>query len=138
MAVILAHFCMARGSFCATLRAKLSARSAEELAMPRVIYIDAQENEFEAQVEVGSNVMEGAVDHMIDGILGECGGVMACATCHCYVDPAWTDKLEPASELEQDMLDMVVDPEPNSRLSCQIEMTDELDGLVVRLPKSQY
>jgi len=106
--------------------------------MPRIIYIDAAENQFEADVEVGSNVMEGAVDHMIDGILGECGGVLACATCHCYVDEAWMDKIPAPAELEQDMLDMVIEPQANSRLSCQIKVTDALDGLVVRLPKSQY
>ena len=106
--------------------------------MPRVIYIDAQGGEFEADVEVGQNLMEGAVDHMIDGILGECGGVMSCATCHCYVDKAWVNKIPPASEMEEDMLDMAIDPEGNSRLSCQIEMTEELDGLVVHLPKRQF
>lgn len=106
--------------------------------MPRVIYIDAQGGEFEADVAVGQNLMEGAVDHMIDGILGECGGVMSCATCHCYVDPAWVSKIPAASEMEEDMLDMVIDPQDNSRLSCQIDMTDDLDGIVVRLPKSQF
>jgi len=106
--------------------------------MPRIIYIDADENQFEAEVEVGSNVMEGAVDNMIDGILGECGGVMSCATCHCYVDKAWQDKLPPMEEQEEDMLDMAIEPRENSRLSCQIEVTEALDGLVVRMPKSQY
>ncbi|RUO65596.1 ferredoxin, 2Fe-2S [Pseudidiomarina planktonica] len=106
--------------------------------MPRIIYIDASDNQFEADVEVGSNVMEGAVDNMIDGILGECGGVMSCATCHCYVDENWLGKLPPMSEQEEDMLDMAIEPKDNSRLSCQIEVTEELDGLVVRMPKSQY
>lgn len=106
--------------------------------MPKVIYIDAQNNEFEADVKIGQNLMEGAVDNMIDGILGECGGVMSCATCHCYVDPAWSDKVPEASEMEVDMLDMAIDPQDNSRLSCQIEMTEALDGIVVRLPRSQY
>lgn len=106
--------------------------------MPKVIYIDAQDNQFEADVKVGQNLMDGAVDHMIDGILGECGGVMSCATCHCYVDPAWADKIPEPSELEEDMLGMVIDPQDNSRLSCQIEMTEALDGIVVRLPRSQY
>ncbi|WP_417655910.1 2Fe-2S iron-sulfur cluster-binding protein [Pseudidiomarina aestuarii] len=106
--------------------------------MPKVIYIDAQDNQFEADVKVGQNLMDGAVDHMIDGILGECGGVMSCATCHCYVDPAWADKIPEPSELEEDMLGMVIEPQDNSRLSCQIEMTEALDGIVVRLPRSQY
>ncbi|PTB85469.1 (2Fe-2S)-binding protein [Pseudidiomarina aestuarii] len=106
--------------------------------MPKVIYIDAQDNQFEADVKVGQNLMDGAVDHMIDGILGECGGVMSCATCHCYVDPAWADKIPEPSELEEDMLGMVIEPQDNSRLSCQIDMTEALDGIVVRLPRSQY
>ncbi|KFZ31665.1 reductase [Pseudidiomarina salinarum] len=106
--------------------------------MPQVIFIDPRGAQFEVDVEVGENVMQAAVDNMIDGILGECGGVLSCATCHCYVDPDWQDKLPPASEQEEDMLDMVVDPKENSRLSCQLEMTEELDGLVVRLPRSQF
>lgn len=106
--------------------------------MPQVIFIDHQGNQFEADVPVGTSVMEAAVDNMIDGILGECGGVMSCATCHCYVDKAWVAKLPAASEHEEDMLDMAIDPQDNSRLSCQIAMTDELDGLVVHLPERQY
>lgn len=106
--------------------------------MPKVIYIDANGGEFEAEVPVGQNLMEGAVDNMIDGILGECGGVMSCATCHVYVPKEWEDKLPPASEREEDMLDMAVDPQDNSRLSCQIEMTEELDGITVHLPRSQF
>ncbi len=106
--------------------------------MPQVIFIDPRGAQFEVDVEVGENVMQAAVDNMIDGILGECGGVLSCATCHCYVDPDWQDKLPPASEQEEDMLDMAVDPKENSRLSCQLEMTEELDGLVVRLPRSQF
>ncbi|RUO80515.1 (2Fe-2S)-binding protein [Idiomarina tyrosinivorans] len=106
--------------------------------MPKIIYIDADGGEFEAEVEVGSNVMQGAVDHMIDGIVGECGGVMACATCHCYVDPSWEDKLPKPDEAEEDMLDVVQEPQDNSRLSCQIEVTEALDGLIVHLPKSQF
>jgi 2Fe-2S ferredoxin len=106
--------------------------------MPTAIYIDANGNQFEAELEVGQNLMDGAVNNMIDGILGECGGVMSCATCHCYVDPAWQDKVPPAGEHESDMLDIVIEPKDNSRLSCQIEMTAELDGIVVHLPRAQY
>ncbi|MBY6063268.1 2Fe-2S iron-sulfur cluster-binding protein [Pseudidiomarina sediminum] len=106
--------------------------------MPRAIYIDAKGNQFEADIPVGQNLMEGAVDNMIDGILGECGGVMACATCHVYVAKEWQDKLPPASEREDDMIDMAIEPEENSRLSCQIEMTEALDGITVYLPRSQF
>lgn len=106
--------------------------------MPTVYFIDADGNQYEAEAEAGTNVMEVAVDNFIDGIVGECGGVLSCATCHCYVDEKWLDKLEPASEQEEDMLDMAIEPKDNSRLSCQIELTEALDGLVVHLPKSQF
>lgn len=106
--------------------------------MPTVYFIDADGNQFEADADNGSSVMEAAVDNFIDGIVGECGGVLSCATCHCYVDEKWQNKLEPASEQEEDMLDMAIEPRENSRLSCQIELNDELDGLVVHLPKTQF
>ncbi len=106
--------------------------------MPLINYIDADGNQFEADVAVGETVMQGAVDNMIDGILAECGGACACATCHCYIDKAWVDKVSPAESAERDMLEAVVDPEATSRLSCQIEVTAEMDGLTVRLPRSQY
>lgn len=105
--------------------------------MPKVTYISPDGDQQEVDVPVGTSVMEGAIDNMIDGILAECGGSCTCATCHVYVDKAWLDKVGEAGEFEQDLLDMVMDPEDNSRLACQIEITDELDGLVVRLPKSQ-
>ncbi|RUO79528.1 2Fe-2S iron-sulfur cluster-binding protein [Pseudidiomarina taiwanensis] len=106
--------------------------------MPKVIYKDTHGGEYEVDVPVGENLMQAAVDNMIDGILGECGGVMSCATCHCYVDPAWVDKLPAAAEFEEDMLDMAIDPQENSRLSCQIEMTEALDGIVIHLPARQF
>ncbi len=105
--------------------------------MPQVIYIQPDGGQFEVEVPVGNSVMEGAIDNGIDGILAECGGSCTCATCHVYVDENWTDKVGTPGEFEQDLLEMVIDPEPNSRLSCQIKITDELDGLVVRLPKAQ-
>ncbi|MDN7134962.1 2Fe-2S iron-sulfur cluster-binding protein [Pseudidiomarina terrestris] len=106
--------------------------------MPKAIFIDKDGGQYEADIPVGQSLMEGAVDNMIDGILGECGGVMSCATCHCYVAKEWEDKLPPASEREEDMLDMAIEPQDNSRLSCQIEMTEELDGITVYLPPSQF
>lgn len=106
--------------------------------MPLINYVDANGNQFEADVEVGSNVMQGAVDNMIDGILAECGGACACATCHCYVDDAWKDKVPAVESAEQDLLEAVVEPKDNSRLSCQLVVTEEMDGLVVHLPASQY
>lgn len=106
--------------------------------MPVVHYIEADGAEYEVDVPVGNTVMQGAVDNMIDGILAECGGSCSCATCHCYVDEAWYDKVGEPGSAEKAMLEMVLEPGPTSRLSCQIQVTDELDGLVVRLPRSQY
>lgn len=106
--------------------------------MPIIHYIESDGAEYEADVAVGSTVMQGAVDNMIDGILAECGGSCSCATCHCYVDEAWFDKVGEAEGTEKVMLEMAMEPQPTSRLSCQIEVTEDLDGLVVRLPASQY
>jgi 2Fe-2S ferredoxin len=106
--------------------------------MPLIFYVTHDENMFEADVPVGNNVMNGAVENMIDGILGECGGVMSCATCHCYVDEKWIDKTGKAEDMELDMIQALTDPKPNSRLSCQIEVTEEMEGLIVHLPESQY
>lgn len=105
--------------------------------MPRVTYISHDGHEQEVEVPLGNTVMEGAVDNMIDGIVAECGGACTCATCHVYVDENWLDKVGEPGHFEKDLLEMVIDPADNSRLSCQIEVTEELDGLVVRLPKSQ-
>jgi len=106
--------------------------------MPVINYISADGAINEIEVASGSSVMQGAVDNMIDGIVAECGGSCSCATCHCYVDDAWIEKVPAPSETEKDMLECVLEPQPNSRLSCQIEVTDDLDGLVVRLPESQF
>ena len=105
--------------------------------MPQVIYIQPDGGQFEVEVPVGNSVMEGAIDNGIDGILAECGGSCTCATCHVYVDASWIDKVGTPGEFEQDLLEMVIDPAPNSRLSCQIKITEDLDGLVVRLPNAQ-
>ncbi len=106
--------------------------------MPLITYIDHKGNAFEADVPVGDSVMQGAVDNMIDGIIGQCGGACACATCHCIVEDAWFEKTGPASDEEKLMLEMSSEMQDNSRLSCQIEVTDDLDGLVVHMPQSQY
>ncbi|HHX83059.1 MAG TPA: (2Fe-2S)-binding protein [Pseudomonadaceae bacterium] len=107
--------------------------------MPQVSYVSHDGSVVtEVDVPVGTSVMQGAVDNMIDGIVAECGGSCSCATCHCYVDEAWLDRIPPASGMEKDMLECVLEPRPNSRLSCQIVVTDELDGLLVRVPESQF
>ena len=106
--------------------------------MPLVKYIEVDGSEYEVEVAVGSTVMQGALDNMVNGILAECGGACSCATCHCYIDEAWVPKTGEASEIESDMLEAVTGLKSSSRLSCQIEVTGEMDGLVVRLPESQY
>lgn len=106
--------------------------------MALITYIDNAGAEHKVQVEPGSSVMQGAVDNGIDGIVAECGGACSCATCHCYVDEAWMEKAGPADDMERDMIDCLSDPRPGSRLSCQLEVSEDLDGLVVHLPESQY
>lgn len=104
--------------------------------MAKVIYVQPDSSRVEVHVETGSNVMQGAVDNMLEGILGDCGGACSCATCHCYVDPEWREKTGEPSELERDLLECVDNPDERSRLSCQIVISDEMDGLVVHLPDS--
>jgi 2Fe-2S ferredoxin len=107
--------------------------------MPQVTYIEHTGTQRTVDVPIGENVMRGALYNGVEGIVGECGGGLACATCHCYVEEPWLDKLATPSEAELQMLESAVcQVKPNSRLSCQIEMTDALDGLVVDLPERQY
>ena len=106
--------------------------------MPKIKYVEHNGKEHEVEVPTGWSVMEGAVKNLIPGIDADCGGACACATCHVYVDQAWLGKLEAKSDMEETMLDFAQELEPNSRLSCQIKVTPELDGLVVRTPKSQH
>jgi 2Fe-2S ferredoxin len=107
--------------------------------MPKVTYVEHNGTKHVVDVPVGENVMRGAIYNGIDGISGECGGGLSCATCHCYVDDAWFAKLGgPAKKQEQDMLESTyAERKPNSRLSCQITMTEALDGLVVHMPEKQ-
>ncbi len=105
--------------------------------MPKVIYITPGGERHEVEVEVGYSVMEGAITNDIDGIVAECGGACACATCHSYIDEAWLDKLPPMDDMEDSMLDAAYDRRENSRLTCQIEMTVELDGLVVHVGENE-
>jgi 2Fe-2S ferredoxin len=106
--------------------------------MPKVTYIEHNGKEHVVDVPEGWSVMEGAVKNLIPGIDADCGGACACATCHVYVDPAWIAKTGTKEDMEQTMLDFAQDLEANSRLSCQIKVTKELDGIVVRMPKSQH
>jgi 2Fe-2S ferredoxin len=106
--------------------------------MPRVTYVEHNGDRHDVDVPTGFSVMEGAVNHLVPGIDGDCGGACACATCHVYVDAEWSEKLPARSELEEDMLLFAIAPDERSRLSCQIKMTPDLDGLTVFMPESQY
>jgi 2Fe-2S ferredoxin len=105
--------------------------------MTKVTYIEPDGTPREIDAAPGTTVMEAAVDNNVEGIVAECGGACSCATCHVYVDPAWAAKLSPPDAQEDGMLDCVLDRQSNSRLSCQIQLSDELDGLLVRVPESQ-
>jgi len=115
----------------------LAYRAAQKKIMPKITYIDMDGTARTVEAEIGATVMETAVNNDVPGILATCGGSCSCATCHVYVDDAWFDRL-PAPELEElDMLDTAHDLEANSRLSCQIKITEEIDGLIVRTPERQ-
>ena len=105
--------------------------------MTKLTFIDAKGEARTVEAQVGSTVMETALHNSIPGIEAECGGACACATCHVYVDEAWTDKVGEASQTEEDMLDFAFEVRPNSRLSCQIKVSEALDGLVVTTPAKQ-
>ena len=105
--------------------------------MAKITYIDKDKNKKIIEVADGLTVMEGAVQNDIPGIDADCGGSMACATCHVYVQDEWFNKIEKATDAEQDMIDMAYEPKKNSRLSCQIIVSDELDGLEITTPEKQ-
>tara|TARA_B100000029_G_C17515391_1_gene937887 strand:- start:163 stop:483 length:321 start_codon:yes stop_codon:yes gene_type:complete len=105
--------------------------------MAKIKYIEHSGKEHEINVQNGLTVMEGAVQNGIPGIDADCGGSMACATCHVYVNDDWFSKLSEKDTGEDDMLDQAFEPKSNSRLSCQLIVSDELDGLVVNLPEKQ-
>ena len=105
--------------------------------MPKITYVEHNGKTHVQEVPNGLTVMEGAVQNNIPGIDADCGGSCACATCHVYVDEKWFDKLEKKEAAEEDMLDMALEPKKFSRLGCQITVTDELDGLVVKMPSKQ-
>ena len=105
--------------------------------MPKITYIDSNGNSKTIDVENGLSVMEGAIQNNIPGIDADCGGGMACATCHVYVKEEWLNKLNKPEDAEQDMIDMAFEPKKNSRLSCQLIVSDKLDGLIVTTPSKQ-
>ena len=105
--------------------------------MPKITYIDNEGNSKTIDVENGLSVMEGAIQNNIPGIDADCGGSMACANCHVYVEEKWLNKLPKAEDAEVDMIDMAFEPKKNSRLSCQLIVSDELNGLTVTTPSKQ-
>jgi 2Fe-2S ferredoxin len=108
------------------------------MQMVKIIYVEFDGSEHVVDVAKGLSVMEGAIKNIIPGIDADCGGACACATCHIYVDETWWERLEAPEEMELSMLDFAENIKDNSRLSCQIPVTETLDGLIVRMPESQY
>ncbi len=105
--------------------------------MPKIVYIEANGREHPVDVPESWTLMEGAVN-AVPGIDADCGGACACATCHVYVDPQWLERLGPRNDMERSMLEFAEDVRPSSRLACQIKVTAELEGLIVRTPASQH
>ena len=106
--------------------------------MPTVTYVEANGQSHEIDIASGVSLMQGAVDNMIDGIVAECGGCCVCCTCHCMIDPAWSEAAGIAAADESELLEMLDVREENSRLSCQVKVTSAMEGMIVRLPESQY
>ena len=106
--------------------------------MPKIVYLATDGTRHEVDVENGYSVMEGAINNNIEGIVAECGGACACATCHSYIDAAWIDKIPEMDDMEDSMLDAAFERKENSRLTCQIEVSDELDGLIVHVADNEY
>lgn len=105
--------------------------------MPKITYIEFSGVEHIVDIPSDLSVMQGAIGHDVRGIIADCGGACSCATCHVYVDPEWLGRVGEKSAMEEALLEEVCDAQPNSRLSCQIKVMDELDGLIVRLPAKQ-
>ena len=104
--------------------------------MPKIIYVDIDGARHECKVANGVSVMEGAVQNGVAGILAICGGSCACSTCHVYIDSAWAERVGTASDIEDSTLELAYERKPNSRLSCQLEVSDALDGLVVHVAQN--
>ena len=106
--------------------------------MPNITFIDFEGTQRTVDANVGDTLMETATSNDIPGIDADCGGACACATCHVYIDALWQETVGPAEDLESEMLEVAEEVKPNSRLSCQVVITDAMDGLVVTTPESQY
>jgi 2Fe-2S ferredoxin len=105
--------------------------------MPKIVFIEPDGGRREVDAPLGLTLMEAARQHGVRGVVAQCGGACACATCHVYIEPAWLAKLEPREEMEEGMLETAWEPRGNSRLSCQVHVTADLDGLEVTVPEQQ-
>ena len=105
--------------------------------MVQITYVEHDGTEHVVDSQTGVSLMQAAIDNLVPGIDADCGGSCACATCHVYVDEKWFNKLSKKESAEEDMLDMAYEPNKFSRLSCQLTVSDELEGLVVKLPEKQ-
>ena len=106
--------------------------------MPKIIYVEHNGTEHEVEVPAGTSLMQGAVNQMVPGIEGDCGGLCACGTCHVYIPEDWQSRCGSPDELEQGMLEFAFDVNASSRLSCQIQVTDAMEGMRVLMPARQY
>jgi ferredoxin, 2Fe-2S len=108
-----------------------------EINMPKIVFIEFNGAEHRVDAPIGDSVMQAATSHMVPGIVADCGGNCACATCHVYIEESWSTRTNPPSKEEKEMIECALHVTPASRLSCQVHVTPELDGLIVRLPESQ-
>jgi ferredoxin, 2Fe-2S len=106
--------------------------------MGKIVFIQTDGKRTEVNAVVGESIMRIALDAGIEGLIAECGGCLSCATCHCYIDGGWADRLPPPSEDEKVMVECAIDPRDVSRLSCQLVFTEDLDGIEICIPASQY
>lgn len=106
--------------------------------MPEIVYVEHNGTEHRVEVPVGTSIMQGAVNHLVPGIEGDCGGLCACGTCHVYVPAEWQPLCGTPDELERGMLEFAFDVRESSRLSCQIRATEAMDGMIVQMPVRQY
>jgi len=106
--------------------------------MVQITFIEVNGTRKTVEANVGDSVMRAGIDNGVEGIAAECGGCLSCATCHAYVGPDWADKLPPPSDEERIMIECALEVRPTSRLTCQLLVTDDVDGLVIEVPASQY
>jgi 2Fe-2S ferredoxin len=106
--------------------------------MPKIVFIEHNGEKHEVSVEVGRSVMQAAVENAVPGIVADCSGSCSCGTCHGFIDPAWLETIPAAGNAERALLEGLLELQSNSRLTCQIDVTDDIDGMIVRLPKSQF